>query len=81
MCCLKAKSNPDKLWVQKDNNHRGIKVLDVPQLNLDATGTFVQEYIQKPYLIDGKYVLISQNKKQSSLLIFKLYFLEILFIF
>ncbi|CAG2118952.1 unnamed protein product, partial [Medioppia subpectinata] len=49
-----AKEHPEKLWVQKDSNHRGIRVLDLQSLNLEASGTFVQEYIQKPFLIDGK---------------------------
>jgi len=49
-----AKEHPEMLWVQKDNNHRGIKVKSIAELNLDQTGTFVQEYIQNPLLIDGK---------------------------
>ncbi|OTF82091.1 tubulin polyglutamylase TTLL4-like protein [Euroglyphus maynei] len=49
-----TKENPDKLWVQKDNNHRGIRVLSIDQLDLNRKGTFVQEFIQNPLLIDGK---------------------------
>lgn len=40
--------------MQKDNNHRGIQVLPLDQLNLNKVGTFVQEYIQNPLLIDGR---------------------------
>jgi tubulin monoglycylase TTLL15 len=50
----KAVSNPEKLWVQKDSSHRGIKIKNLEDLDLDASGTFVQEYIRNPLLIDGK---------------------------
>lgn len=49
-----AKEHPDKLWVKKSNDHRGIRVQTVPNMNLDTPGTFVQEFIQNPLLIDGK---------------------------
>ncbi|XP_067138678.1 probable tubulin polyglutamylase ttll-15 isoform X2 [Centruroides vittatus] len=43
-----------KMWVQKSNNHRGIIVNKVGNLDLESEGTFVQEYISNPYLIDGR---------------------------
>lgn len=49
-----AKSNMKKMWVQKSNNHRGITVNKIEDLDLESEGTFVQEYISNPYLIDGR---------------------------
>jgi len=48
-----AKKYPDKLFVQKSNNHRGIQIQGITQLDLATEGSFVQEYIDKPFLIDG----------------------------
>ena len=50
-----AKQNPNKLFVQKNNNHRGIKIEKVENLNLDDDdeGSFVQEFIHNPLLVDG----------------------------
>ena len=41
-------------WVQKNNRHRGIKIKTVAELDLTQDGTFVQEYISRPFLIDGR---------------------------
>lgn len=49
-----ASAHPAKMFVQKNNKHRGIKVEKVAALNLTADGSFVQEYIHNPFLIDGK---------------------------
>ncbi|KAK3611317.1 hypothetical protein CHS0354_029967 [Potamilus streckersoni] len=49
-----ARDNPGKMWVQKNNNHRGIKILTVDELDLETEGSFVQEYVSKPLLIDGR---------------------------
>lgn len=49
-----AKDHPDKLWVKKSNDHRGIRVQDAASMNLETEGTFVQEFIHNPLLIDGK---------------------------
>lgn len=46
--------NPSKLWVQKGNHHRGIQVKRITELSLNQDGTFVQEFITKPLLVDGK---------------------------
>ena len=48
-----AKQNPNKLFVQKNNNHRGIKIEKVENLNLDDEGSFVQEFIHNPLMVDG----------------------------
>ncbi|KAG1701320.1 Tubulin polyglutamylase TTLL6 [Nymphon striatum] len=49
-----AKSNPEKLWVQKSNNHRGIRIQKLDEMDLKSDGTFIQEFIQKPLLINGR---------------------------
>merc|ERR1712071_708372 len=48
-----AKKYPESLFVQKSNNHRGIRIQPLRDLDLDTTGTVVQKYIHKPLLIDG----------------------------
>lgn len=49
-----ADTHPDTLWVQKSNSHRGIRIKTVEELNLGGESTFVQEYVSKPFLIDGR---------------------------
>lgn len=48
-----VKENPDKMFVQKSNDHRNIKIQDVKSIDLESTGTFIQEYVDKPFLVDG----------------------------
>ena len=48
-----SQSNPDKLFVQKNSNHRGVKVIPLDKLDLKSNGSFIQEFIQDPMLIDG----------------------------
>lgn len=48
-----AKQFPDKLFVQKNKNHRGIKIEPISKLKLDGEGSFIQEFIDNPLLIDG----------------------------
>ncbi|XP_043482930.1 probable tubulin polyglutamylase ttll-15 [Leptopilina heterotoma] len=45
--------NPEKTYVQKSNDHRGIEMKKIDELNLTAEGSFVQEFIDKPFLVDG----------------------------
>jgi tubulin monoglycylase TTLL15 len=45
--------HPDKIFVQKSNAHRGIKIQKVQDLNLTAHDSFVQEFIENPFLVDG----------------------------
>lgn len=47
-----AKSNPAKLFVQKSNDHRGIRIRGNDDANF-TDGTFVQEFIERPFLVDG----------------------------
>jgi tubulin monoglycylase TTLL15 len=53
-----ANAHPEKLWVKKSNDHRGIRVEQADKMNLETEGTFVQEFIHNPLLIDGKYDII-----------------------
>nr|CAD7569829.1 unnamed protein product [Timema californicum] len=48
-----AKMHPDTQFVQKSNSHRGVHVVSVAALDLDTPETFVQEYIDRPLLVDG----------------------------
>ena len=49
-----SKLHPTKLWVQKNDGHRGIKILAGNKLDLKSHGTFVQEYVDNPFLVDGR---------------------------
>ncbi|XP_054169103.1 probable tubulin polyglutamylase ttll-15 [Oppia nitens] len=71
-----SKMHPNKLWVKKDSNHRGIRILDLETVNLSASGTFMQEYIQKPYLIDGKKFDIGIYAIMTSINPLRVYILE-----
>lgn len=48
-----ASRHPEKMFVHKSNDHRGISVKNVSDINLAAAGSFVQEFIQRPFLVDG----------------------------
>ena len=48
-----AKLNPSKMYVQKNKNHRGIKIEKIENLDLKSQGSFVQEFVDDPFLIDG----------------------------
>ncbi len=41
--------------MQKNKNHRGIKIEKVDKINLEGTpgGSFIQEFVANPMLIDG----------------------------
>ncbi|XP_005107488.1 probable tubulin polyglutamylase ttll-15 [Aplysia californica] len=41
-------------WVQKSNKHRGIRIKKVEELDFSKDGTFIQEYVSNPLLIDGR---------------------------
>uniref|UniRef100_A0A0A9X8G8 Tubulin polyglutamylase TTLL6 n=1 Tax=Lygus hesperus TaxID=30085 RepID=A0A0A9X8G8_LYGHE len=45
--------NPTKKFVQKSNDHRGIKIKSLKEIDLDKPGSFIQEYISDPLLVDG----------------------------
>lgn len=40
-------------FVQKNNDHRNIKVKKINEIDLDSAGTFVQEFVDKPLLVSG----------------------------
>ena len=48
-----ARLNPEKMYVQKNKNHRGIKIEKIENLHLKSQGSFVQEFVDDPFLIDG----------------------------
>lgn len=47
-----VKSHPAKLFVQKSNDHRGIRIRGNDDANF-TDGTFIQEFIERPFLVDG----------------------------
>lgn len=46
-------TNPDKLFVQKHNQHRHINIKSVQEINFNDNDTFIQEYVDNPLLVDG----------------------------
>ncbi|XP_056636211.1 probable tubulin polyglutamylase ttll-15 isoform X2 [Diorhabda sublineata] len=48
-----SKNRPNITFVQKDNDHRNIKIRKISDVDLDREGTFLQEYIDKPLLVNG----------------------------
>lgn len=48
-----SKNNPNKSFVQKNNDHRDISIKSIKDIDLDKEGTFVQEYVDKPLLVNG----------------------------
>lgn len=44
---------PNKLFVQKNNQHRHIYIRNVKEIDFDNNDTFIQEYIDNPLLVDG----------------------------
>lgn len=42
------------MWVKKSNDHRGIKIQKIEEFDLNASGTFVQEYVDKPFLVSKR---------------------------
>ncbi|XP_041352291.1 probable tubulin polyglutamylase ttll-15 [Gigantopelta aegis] len=71
-----TKQNPGSKWVQKSNNHRGVVIRAIPDLDLKQEGTFVQEYVSKPYLIDGRKFDIGVYTILTSINPLRLYVLE-----
>lgn len=49
-----VEKHPEKMWVQKNNKHRGIKIKTQKELDFSAPDSFIQEFIRKPFLIDGR---------------------------
>ncbi|XP_067028366.1 probable tubulin polyglutamylase ttll-15 isoform X2 [Acropora muricata] len=51
-----VRNYPNKLWVEKSNNHRGIRIKSLKEIDLTKGSNeyFVQEYIANPLLVDGR---------------------------
>ncbi|XP_044312902.1 probable tubulin polyglutamylase ttll-15 [Drosophila rhopaloa] len=48
-----AQEHPDTLFVQKNNRHRHIKLKEPSEIDLTSNDSFVQEFIHRPFLVDG----------------------------
>ena len=48
-----AKEHPNTTYVQKNSKHRGIEIVKHDKLDLRSSGSFVQVFIDDPFLIDG----------------------------
>ncbi|KPI90922.1 Tubulin polyglutamylase ttll6 [Papilio xuthus] len=48
-----ASKNKDALFLEKHNQHRGVFLKNVSEIDLSSGESFVQEYVQKPFLVDG----------------------------
>lgn len=48
-----AEENPEKVFVQKHNQHRHINIKSLSEIEFDKNETFLQEYVDKPLLVDG----------------------------
>lgn len=48
-----AAENKDSMFIQKNNGHRGVHLKNVSEIDVNSGKIFVQEYIQKPFLVDG----------------------------
>ncbi|EAT45971.1 AAEL002775-PA [Aedes aegypti] len=48
-----AQENPNKRFVQKNNQHRHIQIKKVEEIDFDSNDTFIQEFIDDPLLVDG----------------------------
>lgn len=48
-----AQRHPDKQFVQKHNQHRHIHVRRIAEMRLEDGDSFVQEFVDDPYLVDG----------------------------
>lgn len=47
------KTHPNALFVEKHNEHRHIAIRAPDEINLFSNNSFVQEFIQNPFLVDG----------------------------
>ncbi|KAF2901432.1 hypothetical protein ILUMI_04756 [Ignelater luminosus] len=48
-----AEKNPNVQFVQKNNNHRNIFIRKIDEIDMEKEGTFVQEFVDKPLLVNG----------------------------
>lgn len=48
-----AKSHPKASFVQKNNDHRNIRIENLADINMNQEGTFIQEFVDRPLLVSG----------------------------
>lgn len=48
-----AAENKNAMFLQKHNQHRGVYLKNVTAIDLSSGESFVQEYVQDPFLVDG----------------------------
>lgn len=48
-----AAENRNAVFLEKHNQHRGVYLRNVTEIDLSSGESFVQEYVQKPFLVDG----------------------------
>ncbi|XP_045500000.1 probable tubulin polyglutamylase ttll-15 [Colias croceus] len=48
-----ARENRNALFLEKHNQHRGVYLKNVSEIDLSSGESFVQEFVQKPFLVDG----------------------------
>lgn len=63
-------------WVQKSNQHRGIQLKSIENIDLSVQGTFVQEYIARPLLIDGRKFDVGIHTVITSLNPLRVYYID-----
>ncbi|KAJ0176252.1 hypothetical protein K1T71_008426 [Dendrolimus kikuchii] len=48
-----ASRNKDAWFLEKNNQHRGVYLRNVTEIDSESGESFVQEFVQKPFLVDG----------------------------
>ncbi|XP_004524318.1 tubulin polyglutamylase TTLL6 [Ceratitis capitata] len=48
-----SQGKPNSLFVEKHNNHRSISIRPPSAVNLSSTDSFIQEFVDNPFLVDG----------------------------
>ncbi|CRK91457.1 CLUMA_CG005126, isoform A [Clunio marinus] len=60
-----VKENPDVRFVEKKKSNRGIKLVEIEDINFDQSDKYYQKFMERPYLVEdramdmGIYVLIA----------------------
>jgi len=48
-----TRNNPDKMFVRKSVNNRGVEIIDVQDIDQKSKNKFYQVFLDNPFLIDG----------------------------
>ncbi|XP_066262671.1 probable tubulin polyglutamylase ttll-15 [Euwallacea similis] len=48
-----SRTHSNRTFVQKNNDHRNIKIEKLSNIDMEKSGTFVQEFVDKPLLVSG----------------------------